>query len=258
MKLEGRTALVTGGGRGIGQAIAVAFAKEGADVIVASRTEDQLKETVQLIESTGRKGFAIPVDLSNNESISEFTAKVLTHFQGLDILVNNAASGSGINAKLLIDFDDNFWNTTLALNLTAPYLLSKAFLPNMIKAGWGRIINISSIAGKTGMPTGVAYCAAKHGLIGLTRTAALETAATGVTVNAICPGATRTSMWEKRMQASAEIYNTPVDILKKNINPMKYIIEPEEVAALAVFLAGNTGNGITGQSYNICGGSVMH
>ena len=146
----------------------------------------------------------------------------------------------------------------MALNLTAPYLLTKAFLPGMIKAGWGRVINISSVAGKMGYPAGAAYSASKHGLIGLTRTAALETATTGVTVNAICPGPIRTQMLARRMQAMAELSGEPVADMEKTMNPMQRLLEPDEVAGLAVFLASESAKSVTGQAYNISGGSMMH
>ena len=258
MKLKDRVALVTGGGRGIGQAIAIAFAKEGANVMVAARSADQLAETVQQIEATGQKGLAVPADLSQRETIAQFVETVRSHFASIDILVNNAGIGSGSNAKFLVDFDDDFWDTSLALNLTAPYLLTKTFLPDMISAKWGRVINISSVVGKMGVPTAVAYAATKHGLIGLTRTAALETATTGVTVNAICPGPIRTAMLLRRIQVSSEMYGTAAEELEKSMNPMQRMLDPDEIGDLAVFLASNSGKSITGQSYTISGGQIMH
>jgi NAD(P)-dependent dehydrogenase (short-subunit alcohol dehydrogenase family) len=258
MKLKDKTVLVTGGGRGIGAAIAVAFAQQGADVIVAARSVDQLEETVNGIEATGRKGIAVPADFSRREAIASIVESIFSQIPSIDILVNNAGIGSGMNAKLVVDFDDDFWDMSIALNLTVPYLLTKAFLPGMIKAGWGRIINISSILGKVGYSTGAAYSASKHGLIGLTRTAALETATTGVTVNAICPGPIRTTMLARRMQATAELSGESLADMEKDMNPMQRLLEPNEVAELAVFLASDSAKSITGQAYNISGGSIMH
>jgi len=258
MKLKDKTALVTGGGRGIGAAIAVAFARQGADVIVAARSVDQLAQTVNAIEATGRKGIAIPADLSRREAIASWVESIFSQNLSIDILVNNAGIGSGFNAKPVVDFDDDFWDKSIALNLTVPYLLTKAFLPGMIKAGWGRVINISSILGKIGISTGAAYSASKHGLIGLTRSAALETATTGVTVNAICPGPIRTSMLARRMKATAEVSGESLADMEKNMNPMQRLLEPDEVAEVAVFLASDGAKGITGQAYNISGGSIMH
>ncbi len=118
-----------------------------------------MEDTLSKIKATGRKGIAFPTDLSQRETIASFVESFFTQIPSIDILVNNAGIGSGMNAKLVVDFDDDFWDTTIALNLTAPYLLTKAFLPGMIKAGWGRVINISSVAGKMGYPTGAAYSA---------------------------------------------------------------------------------------------------
>ncbi len=258
MELKNKTALVTGGGRGIGEAIAIAFARQGADVVVAARTGNEIENTVKKIEETGRKGIAIQADLSQRKTISTFVEEVCSHFPGIDILVNNAGIGSGQNAKPIIEYDDDFWDTSISLNLTAPFLLTKAFLPKMVERGWGRIINLSSVAGKMGYPTGVAYSASKHGLIGLTRTAALEVATSGVTVNAICPGPVRTPMLAKRMQVSSELSGVPLDEMEKNMNPIQRLLEPQEIADMAVYLASDKGSGITGQAYNISGGSMMH
>ncbi len=258
MTLNGRTVLVTGGGRGIGQAIAIACAEAGADVVVAARSVDELNETVKQVEAAGRKGLAIQADLGNRSAIADFIDAVKSQSMEIDILVNNAGIGSSANAKLIVDYDDDFWELSVTLNLTAPYLLTKAFLPGMIEKGWGRVINISSVLGKMGYTTAAAYTATKHGLIGLTRTAALETATTGVTVNAICPGPIRTPMLEKRLQITADGMNVPVAEVVKTMTPMQRILNPEDVAGLCVYLASDLANGITGQSCNISGGMVMH
>lgn len=258
MTLKNRTALVTGGGRGIGQAIAVAMAQAGADVIVTARSIDELNETVKQIEVCGSNGNAVQADLGSREAIAEFIKSVLAQEKTVDILVNNAGIGSSESPKEIIDYDDDFWDLSIALNLTAPYLLTKALLPGMIEKGWGRIINVSSVVGKIGLLTAAAYSSTKHGLIGLTRTAALETATTGVTVNAICPGPIRTPMLAKRIQANSDLFGVPVEEIEKTLNPMQRLLDPEEVADLTVFLAGDAGRSITGQSYNISGGMVMH
>lgn len=258
MILKNKTAVVTGGGRGIGRAIAIALAEAGARVIVAARSADELEETVKKIEAAGQKAVAVPTDLGQRESIAAFVKTIVSQHPAPDILVNNAGVGSGMNAKSVVDFDDDFWDTSIGLNLTAPYLLTKAFLPAMISAAWGRIINISSVVGKMGYPTGAAYSASKHGLIGLTRTVALETAEAGVTANAICPGPIRTPMLARRLQVTAELLNVPLEEMEKSLNPMKRMLEPEEVASLALYLASDSAKSITGQSYNISGGMMMH
>ncbi len=258
MLLEKRVAVVTGGGRGIGRAISLAFAREGAEVVVGSRTVSEIEETVAGIKSMGGKAIGIPVDLSRPKGVQTFVNQVLGYFLTVNILVNNAGVGSSQNPKRIVDFDDEFWEVSLFVNLTAPYLLMKAFLPKMIKQGWGRIINISSSGGKKGFEFASAYCASKHGLIGLTRTAALELARNGVTVNAICPGPIRTAMLLKRLQFEAKEKGISLQEAEKSRTPMERLIEPEEVAALAVYLASEEAKGMTGQAVNICGGSIMY
>jgi NAD(P)-dependent dehydrogenase (short-subunit alcohol dehydrogenase family) len=256
--LENRVAVVTGGGRGIGRAISLAFAREGAEVVVGARTVSEIEETVADIKSMGGKAIGIPVDLSQREAIRPFIDQVFSYFPTVDILVNNAGVGSSQNPKTVINFDDSFWDLSLFVNLSVPYLLMKAFLPKMIEQGWGRIINISSSGGKKGFEYASAYCASKHGIIGLTRSAALELAQKGVTVNAICPGPIRTAMLLKRLEFEAKEKGISLEEVEKSKNPMQRLIEPEEVAALAVYLASEDSKGMTGQAVNICGGSIMY
>lgn len=258
MKLKGKTAIVTGGGRGIGKAIALAFAREGADVIVTARTEKEIEKVAEDIMALGSRGFPMSADLGKKESLQVFVDRISKKFPRLDILINNAGVGSGQNPRVVAEYDDDFWEETLALNLTAPYLLTKAFLPKMIAQKWGRIINISSVAGKIGFPFGAAYSTSKHGLIGLTRTVALEVATQGVTVNAICPGPIRTSMLEKRIRFNAENEGIPIEEVEKSFNSIQRLLEPKEVAAVAVYLASDEAKSMTGQSLNIDGGMVMH
>jgi 3-hydroxybutyrate dehydrogenase len=258
MQLKDKVAVITGGGRGIGRAIAVAFAREGADVVVAARSTEEIEKTAEKVRELGCRGTAISVDFSQRSDISVFVEKVFSLVSNIHILVNNAGIGSGQNAKPVVDFDDEYWDMTLCLNLTAPYLLTKAVLSHMVSSGWGRIINISSVAGKIGFQHGVAYSASKHGLIGLTRTAAFETAGSGVTVNAICPGPVRTQMLEKRLKARSEFQGIPVEEVIKTLNPQQRMLEPEEIASMAVYLASENAKGITGQSYNVSGGYIMH
>lgn len=258
MRLQDKVTVVTGGGRGIGRAIALAFAEEGAKVVIAARTKGEIDAVAEDIRSLGRQGVGIAVDLSQREAIQPFIDRVFSQFPTVDILVNNAGVGSSQNPKSVINFDDEFWDLSLFVNLTIPYLLMKAFLPKMIAQGWGRIINISSSGGKKGFEYASAYCASKHGIIGLTRSAALELAKMGVTVNAICPGPIRTAMLLKRLEFEAKEKGISLEEAEKSRNPMQRLIEPEEVAALAVYLASEEAKGMTGQAMNICGGSIMY
>jgi NAD(P)-dependent dehydrogenase (short-subunit alcohol dehydrogenase family) len=258
MQLKDKVAVVTGGGRGIGRAIALAFAREGADVVVTARTTKEIENVAEEIKALGRKSLAITTDLSQRKAVSSLRDQVLSQFPTIHILVNNAGIGSGQNPKLVMEYDDEFWDMTLMVNLTVPYLLTKDFLPTMVKQGWGRIINISSVAGKSGFLFGAAYCTSKHGLIGLTRTVALEVATEGITANAICPGPIRTSMLAKRMQVESEHRGISLEEVEKSFNPIQRLLEPEEVAAMAVYLASEKAQAVTGQSFNISGGSTMH
>ncbi len=204
MRLQNKVAVVTGGGRGLGRAIALAFAREGADVAVTGRTTSEIERVATEINALGRKGVAISVDFSQCDAIQPCVERILEHVPGIDILVNNAAIGTTQSRNLIAEYDDDFWEVSLFVNLTVPYLLMKAFLPQMITQGWGRVINIAAGSGKRGAPYRGAYSASKHGLLGLTRTAALELPTTGVTINAICPGPVRTELLTRRLQYEAE------------------------------------------------------
>ena len=227
-------------------------------MVVAARTASEIESVVSDVKALGRKGVGITVDFSQREAIQPFVDRVFSYFPIVHILVNNAGIGSSQNLKPVIDFDDKFWDVSLFVNLTVPYLLMKAFLPKMIEHGCGRIMNISSSAGKKGYEYARAYCASKHGLIGLTRTVALEVATTGVRINAICPGPVRTSMLTKRLQFEAERKGISIQEIEKTRTPIQRLLEPEEIAFLAVYLASEEAEGMTGQSLNICGGSLMY
>ena len=173
------------------------------------------------------------------------------------ILVNNAGLGSSADPQPVVEYDDDFWQRLLFVNLTVPYLLCKRALPAMIERGAGRIVNVSSINGKIGSFHGAAYAASKHGLLGLTRTLAMETAAQGITVNAICPGPVRTRMNNIRMAYDAERRGTSVEQLEAGVTPLGRRLEPDEIAPLAVYLASDDSAAMTGQALNIDGGVLM-
>lgn len=247
-KLDNKIALITGGGRGIGRAIAVLFAQQGARVAVAARTREQVEAVAQEI---GPQAFALTCDVSSVESVREMFADLQP-----DILVNNAGIAE---SSAFINTGDELWHRHLAINLTGTFYCTRAALPAMLKKGWGRIINIASIAAKTGAPYIAAYSASKHGVLGLTRSIALEVANAGITVNAICPGYVDTEMVSRGVERitsrTGRTAEEALDTLKK-MSPQNRLVTPEEVAALALLLASDAGRGITGQGINIDGGTV--
>ncbi len=259
MKLENRIALITGGGRGIGRAIALAFAREGAQVAVAARTLEQVEQVASEIASEFQtKALPVMCDVSDVRSVERMFASVGESFgRGPDIMVNNA----GIAESAPIGrTDDELWHRHLAINLSGSFYCTRAALPGMVERGWGRIINMASIAGKTGAPYIAAYSASKHGLIGLTRSSAAEVAAKGITVNAICPGYVDTDMTTgavenitRKTGRSAE--EAMESILK--LSPQNRLVTAEEVAALALLLASEEGRAINGQAISVDGGAVM-
>jgi NAD(P)-dependent dehydrogenase (short-subunit alcohol dehydrogenase family) len=250
-------ALVTGGGRGIGRAIALALARAGAQVAVTARTAAELDEVVKVITAEKGRAVALTADLADRSVPARLARDVEKALGPVDILVNNAGVGSSSNPKPLVEFDDAFWDLSLMVNLTAPYLLTKAVLPEMIRRRWGRIINVASINGKIGALHGAAYAASKHGLLGLTRSLALEVARDGITVNAICPGPVRTVMNDRRLQYDARRTGTPFEKIEQSLTPVGRRLEPDEVAPLAVYLAGDEARMVTGQAWNVCGGMLM-
>ena len=255
--LKDRIALVTGAGRGIGRAIAVALADAGVRVGAAARSTGELDSLASEITSHGGEVVTIPADLSDRTVPNQLVAQVRDRLGAVDILVNNAGVGSSQNPKPLINFDDEFWDLSLAVNLTAPYLLCKAVLPDMMDRRWGRIIMIASVNSRTGSLHGAAYAASKHGLLGVTRTLAMEVAKEGITVNAICPGPVRTAMNDKRIQYDAERLGVEPDKHEKSVTLIGGRLAPEDIAPMAVYLASDRGRMITGQAYNIDGGIEM-
>jgi len=253
--IEGRVALVTGGGRGIGRAIALGLARAGADVAVAARTVPEIEAVAAEVAALGRRTHFFPLDVSDRASAAQAPGIVAAALGPVEILVNNA----GLHASAPVHrTDDATWDAILAVDLTAPFLLTRAFLPGMYERQFGRVINIASVAGKIGLKYGAAYAAAKHGLIGLTRSLALEGARKGVTANAICPSWTETRMMDDAVEAVASATGRTGAEAREAIlrsNPLGRAALPEEVADVAVLLA-RTGV-ITGQAVHVDGGEVM-
>ena len=255
--LSGRAALVTGAGRGIGRAIAVALAAEGVRVALGARTRSELDEAVRHIRAAGGEAAAFEGDLAQRSEPARLVAEVVRELGPVDILVNNAGVGSSANPKPVTDFDDDFWDLSLAVNLTAPYRLSRAVLPGMIERKHGRIITVASINSRRPSLHGAAYAASKHGVLGLMRTIAMETAADGVTANCICPGPVVSLMNDKRMEYDAKRLGRDLAEHERLQTPIGGRLVPEDIAPMAVYLASDAARMITGQAYNICGGLAM-
>lgn len=250
-------ALITGGGKGIGEAIAVALAREGISVAVAARTEADVQRVASRIRDEGGKAIGVVCDVTEPVSIAAAIARVQSEFGNISILVNNAgASGS----HKFLDHDDALWYRMMDVNLNSVYYVTKAVVPMMVQAQWGRIINIASIASKVGGKYIAAYTAAKHGVLGLTRALAVELNPYHITVNAICPGYVDTPMTERSISniaARTQMSEEQARRALEKTSPQDRLISAEEVAAVAVMLAGENAGGITGQAINVDGGAVM-
>ncbi|HEV3470785.1 MAG TPA: SDR family NAD(P)-dependent oxidoreductase [Pyrinomonadaceae bacterium] len=251
---------MTGGGRGIGRAVALLLAREGARVMVVARTESEVARVAEEIRAGRGEAAAAHAacDVAEPSSVAAAFGRAREFFGGgPDILVNNA--GIAESAKFS-ETTDEFWHRHLAVNLSGTFYCMRAALPAMVARGWGRVINVASIAGKTGAPYIAAYSASKHGVLGLTRSAALEVAAKGVTVNAVCPGYVETEMTARAVaNITAKTGRGADEALEalKRMSPQHRLVTPEEVAALCLLLASEDGRGITGQAINVDGGSVL-
>jgi len=259
MQLEGKIAVITGGGRGLGKGIALAFAAEGSDVVIAARNVTALKETAAEIEAMGRKCLAVVTDQAVPEQVRNMVDSTLERFGRVDVLVNNA--GIGGPTLSVADMDLEAWEQTLAINLTGAMLCTKYILKDdMIPRRSGSIINISSVSGRMGHANRSPYSASKWGLIGLTQSLALEVGKYGIRVNCIAPGPVVGERIEWAMRQVSKNQGISYEQAVANEvarTALGRMVKPEEVGYLAVFLASDKSGGITGQTINCSAGLRM-
>jgi len=254
--MTGAVAVVTGAGRGIGRAIALAYATEGASLVLASRSSHELDEVVTRIEEVGGHAVAVPTDVTDEADLA-CLADAAAEVGDVDALVL-AAGVHRVGAFLDHTLDD--WRAVMEVNLVAAVATIRAFLPGMLARGRGRIVPIASTAGRYGSHYQAPYNASKHALVGVVRCLALETAASGVRVNAICPGFVKTAMVEGAYPRLAELLGVDVEQVEKGLLarvPIGRMLEADEVAAMAVYLGSGEADGMTGQALTISGGMVL-
>jgi len=257
MSLENKIAVVTGGGRGIGVATAWALAEVGARIVVSARSTDQIEAVKDDLRRAGHEAWAIPCDVAEREQVESLAEQTRDLVGSAQILVNNAGISSSAPLKS-VTLEE--WNRTLAVNATGPFLCTQAFMPGMLETGWGRVINVASIAGKIGAPYISAYCASKHALVGFTRAVAAEVAAKGVTVNAVCPGYVDTPMTDQsvtNISAKTGLSESEARQHLDSTSPQNRLIEPQEVASLITSLCQPAAKGINGQAIVLDGGMVQ-
>jgi NAD(P)-dependent dehydrogenase (short-subunit alcohol dehydrogenase family) len=247
--LDGKSALITGGGGGIGRAAALAFAREGARVAVADLVAEAARETVALVNAAGGQAISLSGDVSRDADVRAMIAAVVDTYGRLDCAFNNAGiAGWQVDAvgKKTAEWSEEAFDRMIAVNLKGVWLCMRHELPQMQAQGGGVIVNTGSIAGLAGLPTSSAYVAAKHGVVGLTKTAAIEYAEVNIRVNAVCPGYIRTPMTEPGMRLRGEA------ILAQT--PFKRLGNPEEIAEMVLWLCSERASYVSGAAYNVDGG----
>lgn len=257
MSMENRVAVITGGGRGIGAATARALASAGARVVVSARTAAEIDAVREELVERGHQAWSVPCDVTDPDQVGALVEKTRELVGPIQILINNAgvASSAPLNQLTLEE-----WNRLMAVNATAPFLCTRACLPGMLETGWGRVINVASIAGKIGAPYISGYCASKHAVVGFTRAVAAEVANKGVTVNAVCPGYVDTPMTDQSVANIAAKTGLSESEARQHLHstsPQNRLIEPVEVASLIVSLCDPAARGINGQAIVLDGGTVQ-
>jgi 2-hydroxycyclohexanecarboxyl-CoA dehydrogenase len=249
---NGRVALVTGGGRGIGAAIATGLARDGLTVVIADLRETEANETAAAITADGHQALALQVDVTDSAGVAAAVAQAHDAYGQIDVLVNNAGWDE---LMPFLATDEPFWDRVLDINLKGTLRLTHAVLPGMVERGWGRIINIGSDAGRVGSSLESVYSGAKGGVIAFTKTLAREVARKGVTANVVCPGPTDTPFMQETAAKAKDADAVLAGIVKTV--PMRRLARPDEIAAAVRFFADDSAGYITGQTLSVSGGLTM-
>ncbi len=256
--MQGQVAIITGAGRGIGRAIALGLAQAGAAVVLVARREADLAEVAQDVTRAGGKALAVAGDVAEEASAAAALKAAHDSFGRVDILINNAGHNT---LGRLTELPVADWWRQIEVNLKGTYLFSRAVIPGMVQRRSGRIVNVSSVAGKQGVLYGSAYTAAKHAIVGFTRALALEVAEEGITVNAICPGYVATDLTDYTMDARSKLFGKSREAVVQGVLarvPQKVVLKPEDCVGAVRFLCSEAAARITGEAMNISAGMVMH
>ncbi len=259
MELQDKIAVITGAGRGIGRTIALTYAKEGANLVLASRSKEALDETQAMIEALGRQALVVPTDIRDEDSVNNLAQQALGFFGQVDVLVNNSGITGPTTPLWNISLAE--WEETFAVNVTGAYLCCRAFLPAMIEKRSGNIIMISSMTGKRPLFGRTPYAGSKLALVGIARTLAWEVGTYGIRVNVISPGAVEGERIKRVVREIAHAQGISEDEALRQFtsnSPLGRIVPPEDIAAAAVFLASEKAASITGEDLNVSSGTVMY
>src|SRR5713101_9549248 len=258
MELKGQIAIVTGGGRGIGRAIALALAREGADIVIAELDQAGAKRTAEEVGALGRRSLATATDVTSRADLRAMVDRAKAEFGRIDILVNNA----GIyRAASTLDVTEDHWDAIMNINAKAVFFASQAVLPTMIAQKGGSIVSLASMAGKIGSKTNLPYNVSKAAVVSMTKSLALAHAADGIRVNCVCPGFVETDMWTYVSREQGKLMGlTPEEFTRQRAAqvPLGRMERPEDVAQVIGFLASDRSGYMTGQALSVDGGLVMH